>query len=202
MFGIHRRHGAEDGFTLIELMVVVGILAILGGMAVVQIGSARNAARGDAAMRQVLGQLNQAREMSIGQRRYIRVVFDAATTQISLIREDPAGATTTLATIGFEGGANFIQIAGQGATPDAFCDTQSNCFKNSVNGTFASVPGNANTIKFAPDGTLVDWNGNSTNGTIFMAVPNQPLSSRAVTILGSTGRVRGYRWDGHHWQKV
>ena len=33
-----------------------------------------------------------------------------------------------------------------------------------------------------------------------MAIPNVLLSLRAVTVLGSTGHVRGYRWNGLDWK--
>ncbi len=196
------RFDAERGFTLLELMVVVGIMGVLAAMAAVQISSVRQGLRGDAAMRQVLAQLNQAREQAITQRRYIRVVFDTVGNQLSVVREDTTVATTTLATVGFESGAKLLQISGLPATPDNYCDTQSTCFTNAVNGTFASASGTTQVVKFAPDGTLVDWNGNATNGTVFTAIPNTSLSARAVTVLGSTGRVRGYRWDGKQWVKV
>lgn len=86
-------------------------------------------------------------------------------------------------------------------TPDAFGNSKPTCF-TSQNGTFESLAGNASIAKFAPDGTLVDWNGRTTNGTVFTGIPNTPTAARAITILGSTGRVRGYRWDGRQWVKV
>ena len=55
-------------------------------------------------------------------------------------------------------------------------------------------------MKFSPDGTLVNQDGASANGTAFLAIPNQALSARAVTILGSTGRIRGYKWNGSKWR--
>jgi hypothetical protein len=35
-----------------------------------------------------------------------------------------------------------------------------------------------------------------------LAIPNIGESARAVTVLGSTGRVRGYRWNGTNWKVV
>jgi hypothetical protein len=32
-------------------------------------------------------------------------------------------------------------------------------------------------------------------------LPDHPETARAVTILGATGRVRGYRWTGTNWYK-
>ena len=49
---------------MIELMLVMGIMAAVSGMAIVQIGAARSAAKGDAPMRIVVAQMNQAREMA------------------------------------------------------------------------------------------------------------------------------------------
>ena len=161
----------------------------------------RSTLRGDAAMRVVLAQLNQARQLAIGQRRYIRVVFDLSANQVSTVREDTPVVTTTLATVPFEGGATFSLISGVPDTPDAFGMSGPTSF-NSTNGTFASATNTTTVAKFAPDGTLVDWNGFMTNGTVFTSVASKATSARAVTVLGSTGRVRGYRWDGHQWNKV
>jgi hypothetical protein len=158
-------------------------------------------------MRIVLAQMNQAREQAIAQRRYVRVTFDVALNQLIMVREDTAAATTTLATIGFEGGAFLQPVAAIPAldTPDAFGKTQSPMFR-SVNGTFQSLSSSnvagTQLAKFAPDGTFVDWNGRVTNGTVFIGVANAPTASRAVTVLGSTGRIRAFRWNGNVWKVV
>ena len=57
-------------------------------------------------------------------------------------------------------------------------------------------------MKFTPDGTLRRSGRRTLNGTVFLAMPNSALSARAVTVLGSTGRIRGYRWDGRIWKAV
>jgi prepilin-type N-terminal cleavage/methylation domain-containing protein len=191
----------ENGFSLIELMFVVGIAGVLTGIAVIQVGTTRNAVKGDGAMRVVMAQLNQAREMAITQRRYMRVTFDSSLNQVAVVREDTVATTTTLSSIPFEGGATFTLVSGVPDTPDAFGRTAATCF-TSIQGTFSSAAGSANVAKFAPDGTLVDWNGQSTNGTIFTAISTIAVSARAVTVLGSTGRVRAYRWNGRAWVTV
>jgi hypothetical protein len=52
---------------------------------------------------------------------------------------------------------------------------------------------------FGPDGSFVDPTGVPVNGTVFLGVPGQVETARAVTVFGSTGRVRGYRWIGSAW---
>jgi prepilin-type N-terminal cleavage/methylation domain-containing protein len=199
--GARGRHAAADGYTLLELMFVVGITGVLSAIAMVQIGSTSAAMKGDGAMRLVLSQMNQAREMSITQRRYIRVTFDTTANQVSVTREEVGGTTTTLSTIPFEGGAVFMLTSGLPDTPDAFGKASATSF-TSGEGTFASATGSTSVAKFAPDGTLVDWNGQSTNGTVFTALATSKLSARAVTVLGSTGRIRAYRWNGQAWIAV
>lgn len=197
-----RRWLAEAGFSLTEMMIVVGIGCVLGGMATVQIALSKSSARGDAAMRVVLYQMNQARELAIGQRRYMELVFDTTKNQMQVWREDTTSTTSLVRSIGFEGGALIGLTTGVPDTPDAFGATQPTSF-TSVNGTFQSLTGTTTVAKFAPDGTLVDWNGRVTNGTVFIKFANGSTNSvRAVTVLGSTGRVRGYRWDGHAWKVV
>jgi hypothetical protein len=37
------------------------------------------------------------------------------------------------------------------------------------------------------------------NGTVFFGKPNVPMSARAVTIMGATGKIQLYRWNGTQW---
>ena len=197
-----RDYRSASGFSLVEMMLVVGIGAVLTGMAVSQIGIARPGMNGDGAMRVTLGLMNQARQIAIQQRRYVRVIFTTPPNTIQVIREDttsPTVCTTTctvLTSAYLEGNVQFGVVSGVVDTPDGF----------GINSAaFNSTPvafGSAANVKFAPNGTLVNQDGLATNGTVFLAIPGTALSSRAVTVLGATGRVRGYRWDGKQWNVV
>jgi hypothetical protein len=52
---------------------------------------------------------------------------------------------------------------------------------------------------FTSDGSLVDSNGDISNGSIFMGIPNRPDTARAVTIFGVTGLTRSWKWRGSQW---
>jgi type II secretory pathway pseudopilin PulG len=191
-----RDYRSTAGFSLVEMMLVVGLAGVLTGMAVVQIGNSRPGMKGDGAMRVILGQMNQARQIAIQQRRYVRVIFTTPPNTIQVIREDTttpgacAATCTVLSVVFLEGNVQFGPVAGVIDTPDAFAAFAS--------GTAASVTN----VKFAPNGTLVNQDGVLANGTVFLAIPSTALSSRAVTVMGSTGRIRGYKWDGRNWNVV
>jgi hypothetical protein len=46
---------------------------------------------------------------------------------------------------------------------------------------------------------MVDANGDVMNGTLFLAIPNDRNSARAITVFGTTGMMRAWRWDGSKW---
>ncbi len=180
------RINRDAGFSLIEVLLVVGIMGVVTSAAVVQIGASRRAMQGDSGMRVVLSQLNTARELAVSQRRYMRVAFPSNNV-IQILREDTPVTTTTLFSIPIEGGIQFVLMSGVPDTPDSFGRNAGVDFGSAVN------------VKFGPDGTLVNQDGVTTNGTVFVAIPNLTLTARAVTVLGSTGRVRGYKWNGKSW---
>lgn len=185
-----QRWGSQCGFNIVETMFVLGILGILASVATVQINASRPGLKGDGAMRIVLSQMNQARELAITQRRNMRVTFDNGN-RVQVLREDGSEPTLTVVSSAYiEGGLQFTLVAGLPDTPDAFGNPSAVAF------------GDATQIKFNPDGWLVSQTGGPLNGTVFVAMPNVKNSARAVTVLGSTGRVRGYRWDGRIWKLV
>jgi prepilin-type N-terminal cleavage/methylation domain-containing protein len=190
---VEPRRASQAGYSLTEMMVVVGISSVLGGMAVFQVGSARAGMNGDAAMRALMAQMNQARETSITQRRNMRMVFDAGN-RVQIIREEvPGPATTVVSTTFFEGKMQFVKTVTDD-TPDAFGNA------SAVN--LPTATGTPPEVKFSPEGKFLNQDGASLNATILVGLTNEPLSARAVTVMGSTGRIRGFRWDGKKWVQV
>lgn len=176
---------------MVEVMVVLAITGVLVGMAVLQIEAARPSMVGDGGMRTVVGQMHMARERAITERRFMRVVFTPSNL-VQVVREEVPGPTTTVVSERImEGNVEFQQLDDiTDDTPDAFGDDGPIDF------------GSATVMKFTPDGQLVDGDGNSINGTVFLAMSGAPRSARAVTVLGATGRIRSYRWDGKSWKLV
>ena len=183
------RRTRDAGCSLPELLIVLSITGVVSSMAVIQIGLAAPSMKGDGAMRVLMAQLNAAREMSISQRRQMRVNF-IAPNQVQIVRQEVPAGTTVLSTVYIEGGISYGLIGGVLDTPDGFGNATPVYF------------GVAVSVRFNSDGTLIDQAGNPVNGSVFTALPNQPRSFRAVTVLGGTGRIRGYRWDGAHWVLV
>jgi prepilin-type N-terminal cleavage/methylation domain-containing protein len=181
---------SERGFSLLEVLFVIAIIAVVTGMSVFQLGAAQPWLKGDGAMRALLGQMRTARELAIAQRRCIRMVFVNPAT-VQLVREEvPGPATTVVGETTFEGGVIYSLVDGLPDTPDAFGNPAPVSFGVVVN------------IKFSPDGTLMNQDGEAINGTVFLAIPTVSRSARALTVLGSTGRIRSYRWDGGFWRLV
>ena len=56
-------------------------------------------------------------------------------------------------------------------------------------------------MKFTTNGSFIDGGNTLVNGTVFMGIPGRVSTARAITILGATGRVREYHWDGTQWQE-
>lgn len=184
------RSRSERGVTLIEMLLVLGIMGVVGAMGAAQIAEARRAMQGDGAMRLVMSQFNTAREMAVTQRRNMQLRF-VGTNWMQVVRQEVPAGTTTLMSQAFEGNVTYRIV------PSVTTDTPDN-FGNST----ALAFGTATSITFSSDGTLIDQSGNPLNGTVFLAVVNVPKSQRAVTILGATGRVRGYKWNGFGWTRV
>ena len=186
---VRRLASNDNGFSLLDVLMTIVVIGIVSTIAIVQIGEARQSFTGDGGMRVVVSQLNTARELAIAQRRNIRVRF-AGANQIDLIRQDVPAGTTTLSSVYLEGGMAYALMTGLPDTPDGFGKGQAVDF------------GAAATIMFATDGTLIDGTGNPVNGTVYLALSTLPRSARAITILGATGRVSAYRWDGTRWIRV
>ncbi len=192
------------GYTLIELVFAATIIMIISAMAIVQLKAALQIANSDAAMRELVNQLRQAREYSIANRRYIQVAFPVSASGLPQIRltqmntlttSENAGSNVVLSTVTLESPLVYTLVAGMSATtdtPDKFGNASAIEFANVANGPPTGM-------FFQSDGELVNATYQPINGTVFLGVAGNPSSARAVTVLGTTGRVRGWKSNGKGW---
>jgi len=182
-----RAHGSA-GFSLIELILVLGLATTVSAIAIGVLGSMSAVIQGDADMRLIEQQLRLARETAINQRRSIEIRFTPPN-MIQTVRRDLPAGTSGVSTAALEHHAIFMIFTGQGDTPDGFGNPTATSFTA------------AGAVMFTSDGMFTDANGNPVNGSIFIGQPNKPMTARALTIFGPTASIRTFRWNGSAWRR-
>ncbi|HXN22053.1 MAG TPA: prepilin-type N-terminal cleavage/methylation domain-containing protein [Candidatus Dormibacteraeota bacterium] len=204
MHGIKKaKKPTQQGFSMVELIVVVAMMFIVMIMAVIGTRTLLPNMRANSGVNQVIQLIRVARHKAISERRITTVSFKTVTinsvqvSEVQLQQVPPAwvgGPTVTLATVDLEGGAQLYVFPGLPDTPMGFGNSTPVSFSNPANPA-AAIPA----LQFLSDGSFGTSVGVPINGTVFLGIPGTPSTARAVTILGSTGRVRPYHWDGARW---
>jgi len=182
-------HRAE-GFTLAELLIALAFFMILSAMGFALTGVAAPSIRTDGQVNRVIGLLQVARETAITRQRDVEVRIDLEANSITVLRHEGEDEVP-MSLLVLEGGVQLMQFDGMGDTPQEFGDA-----------TAADFGGSAALI-FAPDGSFVGDDDLPLDGTLFFGMPDRTETARAVTLTGTTGRPRLYRWlsqgDGSEW---
>jgi len=150
--------------------------------------------KANSAMDQLLYQLRSARERAISHRREVQVQF-GGTNQLTVTELWLVGTAPPATTVSFEGGAQYIVFSTIPDLPAPFN------FGNTAAVYFGGVSGGPPVMKFSTTGSFIDGGNTLVNGTVFMGIPGKPSTARAISVLGATGRVREYHWDGTQWQE-
>jgi len=186
---------AEMGFTMVEMIVVIAIIFILAGMAIISINGSLPGQQSAAGLNAAVAVFRNGRDTAIAERRYFQLNIPAvpANNQIGLLRLNVTGGNTQLAVVTLPAPAQFgLDASVTVAPPESGLATPSTCSNGLC---FGGTP----TQTWQPDGTFVDASGQPLTAVVYVMVPGNPSAQRAFTILGSTGRIRTYRWTGSQW---
>jgi Tfp pilus assembly protein FimT len=181
---------SQAGFSLAEIVVTLGVLMAGGAVAVMNISGALRGTHVETAYQNTLNQLRFARQVAIDKRTVCRVDFAAPGT-ITVTQTFADGTPVQTETITLPADVQYTMVAGMPTPPAA---TPDNIGNGRIAIDFDQVKaGGGTTIFFQPDGSALDAFGLPNDGVIYMARPNELSGARAVTLLGTTGRIRGWR---------
>ncbi len=175
----------NSGFSLLEILTVIGLIAIGSTVAVIQMRQSVATLDADRAMNVVVAQIRYARQIAVDQRRNVDISFTGAN-EIVVTRHDSGGGTTVMSDETLPGGYTFGLPADVSDTPDAYGNTQPVSFNFDTAGTFLG------------DGTFVNGAGIVISGTVF-TIGSGNGSARAVTLTGASGRLKQYWVQETSW---
>jgi prepilin-type N-terminal cleavage/methylation domain-containing protein len=181
----------EQGFSLIEVLATIAIIGIVSGMSYFAFANVLPGIRSDSALQVLVAQIRQARQFSVDQRRNVNVTFQG-TREIVTNRVNLDASLTLLSDYFLPYGMVYKVFTGVPDTPDGWDPLLTLVKFNAC----ATLPC---TITFQSDGSVLDAASNFVNGTVLIGSAGKANTARAVTILGATGRIKGYRWSGTQW---
>jgi prepilin-type N-terminal cleavage/methylation domain-containing protein len=201
-------HDNTRGFSLIEMTIVIAIGLVVAAISMLCLQPAIMDARTNAAYDTALMQMRNARERAIENRQQFIVCFGlgspagaltplgAPDAQSIQLFQWPSGSAISsaiqLGTVELPFDMLFQAQAGiptsPAATPDGFGTGNIPLFFDI--GVAGAIQ---NQVAFMPDGSARDTNGNFNNGVVYMARTGDIYSTRAVSVFGASGRIRGWR---------
>jgi prepilin-type N-terminal cleavage/methylation domain-containing protein len=197
--GNRHRERRERGFSLIEMLTVVALIIVLASISFVSAVPLMKQQRVVNAYNTTLSALRLARDNAVSQRTSYSVTLSTS------VQPNTITVSPTLAG-GFQGSQNTVvyqlptdvaflaQLGLPAAAPDGY-----GTGLTAVDfGYTAHATGGATTIYFCPDGSAQDDStgncaGNWDGGVVYIARSGDLLSTRAITLWGGTGRIRGWR---------
>jgi prepilin-type N-terminal cleavage/methylation domain-containing protein len=181
----------QRGFSLLELLIVISIGLTMAGVTFMALKPMLNSNHVDQAYDTTLTVMRNYRNLSISQSKRYIIFFTAPgtlTVQYWGVGVPVSPAPVTVATFSLP---SDIQFAVQAGFPNPGPD-------NFGTGTSAITVNNCalvgtNCLIFYPDGSAQDDLGNFNSGVVYLTRPTDMYSSRAFSIFGTTGRIRGWR---------
>jgi len=180
----------QSGFSILELVAAIGIMAVIATVALPGIEGVLRESRVQTALVSVVGEMRRARQLAMDQRRTHAVAFTSPRTLTVTRIETGGNPNVQVSLITLSSDVSFTRNS-ISSEPDGF----------STSGAFTFC-GSGGSFSFTPQGTGVDAANDLCNGVVYVGIPGRIETTRAVTLFGSTGRSKAFRYtqNGGTWK--
>lgn len=202
------------GFSLMELLIVLAIIAVVTAIAVPQMIAQRRLTRSSAVTREIMTQMRLARQLSMAQREAITFQYEPATQTIKIIDHNnvdtvsnPTSGTAILSAAGYPDTAGRTVVSTVSLTQGGLTSGELSWgIPSGLPGAPTTADGltvpniatasNKLNITFQRDGSVVDVTGNPTDQALFIYNNKVPrATAAAITVRGLSGRVMIWRYN-------
>ncbi|MGA2694453.1 MAG: prepilin-type N-terminal cleavage/methylation domain-containing protein [Terriglobales bacterium] len=186
-----RKHN-QRGFSLIEMLIVITILLIMvwmGSMVMMPMLQQSHVAN---AYNTTLATMRLGRQVAIAKRTVVSVTLsNAAIPNTITVKDTNPTNPTTIETVQLP---NDVSFDAEPTLPNTVATTPDNFGTGApaISFDMGVAPGVPNVVYFYPDGSAQDIANNINNGVVYIARPGVVMSSKAITLWGATGRLRGW----------
>ena len=172
------------GFTLVEAMIVVALIGIMASIGGAYLLSQLPNIRVNGATRQLVGDFRLAKTLAVETGDEVYLVFDAAQNEYLLVRDSDHNDS-------YDAGSD--EILKTVRLPDTHRGVEFYSHSGVAGG---EVTFGADVADFTPRGT-------ADTGSVYLRPAKdagvRDDRQRRITVVGSTGRARAWRWDGADW---
>ncbi len=172
-----------QGFSLIELLIVVSVLVIISGISMIFIGPALKARAVEMAVRTVTLEMRRARQEAVDTRHLTHVTFTTPKTIKIEWQSSGGGGWNLLSQTDLPEEMEFLIDGALNSGPEGFG------ISSAINFSLG-----AQEIFFLPDGSAIDSVGSISNGIVYVSRPGEVESTRAITLFGATGRLKQWKF--------
>lgn len=188
-----RAAGAEAGFSLVELLLVLALGGTLLATSIIMTRSGVTSFKASGALDSVRGQLHVAREQAISRQRTVRLTVSDTKIDLFEVPPDPDDDEVKIGTVMLPGDLKFQRLETGDARPsDSWCAAGATT-------PVLYTSDLAEKLRFNSDGSLTDDTGALVSGCLYLGETGKLTTARAISIFGSTGALRPFKWNGDAW---
>jgi type II secretory pathway pseudopilin PulG len=192
-----------DGYSVIELLTILALIAVLTSIALPQVMVQRRLSRSIGITNEILSQLREARQLAMSQRQAFTFQYDNAAKRISLIDHNSNPGSSLLSDPSYPNTAGSqvvltMPLAETSISADMIYGIPTGLPNGALGDGIAltALVNNRFTVTFQPDGSVIDAAGNPQGRAMF--IYNNRASrgtASAISVMGASGRVKIWRYN-------
>lgn len=194
----------HNGFSLLEMLIVVALIGCLSAIAIPQMISQRRLTRSVGLTREIASQLRLTRQMAMSQRQSFTFQYDNSTKHISVIDHNSNLGLDLFADLAYPNTLNsrvvsVTQLAAGGLDSEEItygipAGAPSAALGDGI--LMTALTNNQINVTFQPNGSVINLTGNPIS--VGMFIYNNKAAqgtASAISVLGASGRIKIWRYD-------